>query len=72
MKRNPQRADALIKTLKMLSSNPTHPSLRLEKLSGVDVWSVRIDRKNRLFFSWEASMTLRLLDIGPHDKYKEY
>lgn len=72
VKNNSRREKALIKTLDRFVSAPFHPSLKLEKLEGSDVWSIRIDRENRLFFIWIDKRTALLIDIGPHDKYRKY
>ncbi len=66
------KTNALIKTLKIFVSNPRHPSLHLEKLSGSKIWTIRIDKGNRIFFYWIDEKTVLLLDIGPHDKYRRY
>ena len=50
VKNNTKRGKALIKTLDQFSQDPTHPSLNLEKLRGSKIWTIRIDRGNRIFF----------------------
>lgn len=72
VKGNNKAASALIKTLDKFSSNPIHPSLNLEKLKGSQIWTIRIDRGNRIFFSWIDKTTALFLDIGKHDKYRKY
>lgn len=72
VRNNPARGEALIKALNKLSSYPTYPSLRLEKLGGSEIWSARIDLGNRIFFIWINKNVILLIDIGSHDKYKEY
>ena len=65
----------LIKTIKAIdrfSSDPTHPSLNLEKLKGSKVWTIRIDKGNRIFFCWVDKETALFIDIGKHDKYRRY
>ena len=66
------RANALVKTLNKFAYNPTHPSLNLEKLSGTKLWTIRIDKGNRIFFSWIDENTALFIDIGKHDKYRRY
>lgn len=63
---------AIIKTLKKFSHNPNHPSLRLEKLHGSKIWTVRIDKGNRIFLAWIDTSTVLLVDIGKHDKYRRH
>ena len=61
-----------IKTLSILVKNPKHPSLKLEKLKGSSVWTIRIDKGNRIFLFWVDKSTALLIDIGRHDKYRRY
>lgn len=58
--------------LKIFSKNPNHPSLHLEKLKNSKVWTIRVDRGNRVFFYWTEENSVLLVDIGPHDKYRYY
>ncbi len=67
--------DLLNKTIKaifLFVNNPRHPSLNLEKLKGSHIWTIRIDKGNRIFFSWINKTTALFLDIGKHDKYRRY
>lgn len=67
--------DLLNKTIKailLFVKNPTYPGLNLEKLKGSHIWTIRIDRGNRIFFSWIDKATVLFLDIGKHDKYRKY
>lgn len=72
IKNNTKRANSLIKTLNKFSHNPIHPSLNLEKLGGTKLWTIRIDKGNRIFFSWIDEKTALFIDIGKHDKYRRY
>ncbi|MCX6704955.1 MAG: plasmid stabilization protein [Candidatus Woesebacteria bacterium] len=47
-KRNPKLWAKVRKTLRLLSSDIKHPSLRLHKLSGLEYWSVSIDQSYRI------------------------
>lgn len=69
---NEKRGIALIKALDLFIHNPTNPSLNLEKLSGSKIWTIRIDKGNRIFFGWINNNTALFLDIGKHDKYRKY
>lgn len=67
--------DLLNKTIKAISlfvKNPRHPGLNLEKLKGSHIWTIRIDKGNRIFFFWTNKTTALFLDIGKHDKYRKY
>ncbi len=72
VKNSPQKGKKVIKTLNILSINPFYPSLHIEKLLGTEIWSCRIDKNSRIFFSWSNRTSIYLVDIGPHDKYREY
>ena len=72
VKNNKRNAHNIKKALKLLKENPHHPSLNLEKLKGRHVWTIRIDKANRIFLSWIEKDTVLLLDIGKHDKYRKY
>lgn len=72
VKNNPNRAKNLIKAIKIFVENPSHPSLNLEKLSGITVWTIRLSQGNRIFFIWKNKTTALFIDIGPHDKYRKY
>ena len=72
VKNNPIRGNSLLKVLQIFTDNPSHPSLHLEKLSGLEVWTIRIDRGNRIFFQWLDESTAIFIDIDKHDKYRNY
>ncbi len=72
VKGNKRNAINVKKAIKLFKNNPKHPSLNLEKLHGKQFWTIRIDRGNRIFFSWIDKSTALLLDIGKHDKYRKY
>lgn len=70
-KNNLQRAKAVKKTLRLFQENPKYPSLHVEKLSGEKIWTIRIDRGNRLFFTWaDEEDTVIFFLVGPHDAYR--
>lgn len=60
------------KCIKLFLANPSHPSLHIEKLSGSKLWTMRINKSDRIFFFWKDEQTALLLDIGKHDKYRKY
>jgi len=72
LKNNAKLLDKTIKNISIFARNPQHPGLNLEKLSGTRVWTIRIDRGNRIFFSWIDKTTALFIDIGEHDKYRRY
>lgn len=72
LKNNLEVLDKTIKAISLFVKDPKHPSLNLEKLKGTSVWTIRIDRGNRIFLSWTDKTTAIFLDIGKHDKYRKY
>ncbi|PIV71043.1 hypothetical protein COZ40_01345 [Candidatus Roizmanbacteria bacterium CG_4_10_14_3_um_filter_39_13] len=72
VKRNTLRAESIIKGITLFVLNPQHPSLNVEKLIGSNVWSMRLSEGNRLFFLWLSKDEILLIDVGTHDKYKQY
>jgi mRNA-degrading endonuclease RelE of RelBE toxin-antitoxin system len=54
------------KQLARLLENPRHPSLRLKKLKGTQIFEVRITRGYRLTLSLEEDV-LVLRRVGGHD-----
>lgn len=61
-----------IKAISLFVLNPKHTSLNFEKLKGSEVWTIRIDKSNRIFFYWIDDFTALFIDIGKHDKYRKY
>lgn len=72
VKNNRRNAESIKKSEKLFKENPRHPSLHLEKLVGTKVYSIRIDKGNRIFFYWIDKFTTLFIDIGKHDKYRRY
>ena len=72
VKNNKRNAQNIKKALKLFKENQHHPSLNLEKLKSSHLWTIRIDKGNRIFFSWINKTTALFLDIGKHDKYRRY
>lgn len=72
VKNNKRNAENIKKALKLLKESSRHLSLNLEKLKGSNIWTIRIDKGNRIFFYWINKTTALFLDIGKHDKYRKY
>lgn len=66
------KSENFIKTVEFFVKNPNHPSLNLEKLSVSNIWTIRLSKGNRIFFTWKNKSTGIFIDIGPHDKYRRY
>lgn len=52
--------------------NPFHNSLRLHRLNGEleGLWSISIDKKNRIIFKVKDENIIIFISIGKHDIYK--
>jgi len=71
LKQHPSLENQYIKTLKLLSLNPNHPSLRLHKLKGnlSAFHSVSINRVYRITMQFIVKEdTIIPVDIGKHDE----
>ena len=56
------------KALRLLTSNPRHPSLRVKKMQGTaDIWEARASRSLRLTFEMRGDVIL-LRNIGAHNE----
>lgn len=54
------------KQLALLLENPGHPSLRLKKLKGTEIFEVRITKGYRLTLSYRENV-LELRRVGTHN-----
>lgn len=70
-KHNKSKTLAVEKALTLFVNNPSHPSLNVEKLTHTNTWSMRLNRSDRIFFTWINNETALLLEIGPHDMYRK-
>lgn len=72
IKGNRKNFDAVKKTLYLFVQNQAHPSLHVEKLKGSACWTIRLNSGDRIFFLWIDKTSVLFVDIGPHDKYRQY
>jgi mRNA-degrading endonuclease YafQ of YafQ-DinJ toxin-antitoxin module len=66
-KRNARLKKALRKTIHLLHENPTHPSLRLHKLIGENIYSISVTMSIRIIISRRGD-DIHLLRIGTHEE----
>ena len=68
-KKNRNLGSKIDDTIRLLASNPKHPSLRLHKIhtKPQDSWSISIDMKTRIIFVYKEYGIL-LVGIGNHDQ----
>ena len=72
LKNNSKQVELVIAKIKLFLRNPHHPGLNLEKLKGSSVWTIRINKGDRIFFYWIKASQALFIDIGAHDKYRRY
>jgi len=70
-KKHPELIKQYVKTLKLLSLNPQHPSLRLHPIVNKKCHSVSINMPYRLLLTIRMldDGKLILIDVGDHDIY---
>ena len=69
-KSQPQQISIISKQIKLFIKNPTHPSLRLHKLSGKlgKYYSLSAGSNLRIIFTWKDAETVMSYQIGTHDQ----
>ena len=73
LKNYPKRFTDYKKAVTLFVSNPQHKSLNVEKLRNAKgVFTVRLNKSDRIFFIWKKDYTAIFIDIGKHDKYRRY
>ena len=73
VKKNIKRFEDYKKAVTLFTSNSKHPGLNVEKLKNVKgVYTIRLNRSDRIFFVWKDERTAIFTDIGKHDKYRKY
>lgn len=73
VKNNLQRFEDYKKAARLFVSNPLYPSLNIEKLRNTkEIYTIRLNRSDRIFFIWKEEGTAVFIDIGKHDKYRRY
>lgn len=73
IKNNPERFEHYKKAIALFLSNPEHPGLNIERLKNAKgVYTIRLNKSDRIFFFWKEENTAILIDIGKHDKYRKY
>ena len=71
LKRNPELENQYTKTLKLLETNPSHPSLRLHRLKGTlsILHSVSINHSYRITLKFIIKNDQIIpIDVGKHDE----
>jgi len=70
-KQHPELIKQYVKVLKLLSLNPSHPSLRLHPIKSKDCHSISINMQYRVLLTIKLMNDgkLVLIDVGDHDIY---
>lgn len=75
IKRKPELKSKIEEKLRLLATDPYHPSLRTHKLKGKlsGVWACSVEYDCRIVFSFEQNTQTKeeeifLIDIGNHDE----
>ncbi len=65
-KKNERLKEAIKKQMGRLQNNPTHPSLRLHRLSGQSVYSISVTMSIRMIVAFRGD-DIHLLRVGTHE-----
>lgn len=72
VKNNRERFEDYKKAVVLFLLNPLHAGLNIEKLRNAKgVYTIRLNRSDRIFFIWKEENTALFVDIGKHDKYRK-
>lgn len=72
-KNSRNRFEDFKKAIKRFQSDPFYPGLHIEKIKSThNVYTVRLNISDRIFFIWKNEITALIVDIGKHDKYRKY
>lgn len=73
VKNNLERFEDYKKAATLFLLNPAHPSLNIEKLKNTKgVYTMRLNKSDRVFFIWKGENIALFIGIGKHDKYRRY
>ena len=70
-KKHPELIKQYVKTLKLLSLDPLHPSLRLHPIKSKHCHSISINMQYRVLLTLKllGDGKLVLIDVGDHERY---
>jgi plasmid maintenance system killer protein len=66
------RREQAIRAIKQFVADPDHPSLNFERLAGSDLFSIRVNRGDRIILRRLDGDSFELVDLGSHDIYRRY
>lgn len=67
VKQDGRYVQRVIKCMNILGADINHPSLRLHKLAGMEIYSISVDMKMRILIQFDEK-DIHLLRIGTHDE----
>jgi Txe/YoeB family toxin of Txe-Axe toxin-antitoxin module len=70
--RDRDRAERINRALELFRTDPDHPSLNFERLAGSDLFSIRVNRGDRIILRRRDGDRFELVDVGSHDIYRRY
>lgn len=63
----------IVNKLRLLSENPTHPSLRTKRIQGTtDLFECSVNMDLRIIWHFEGDVMIILVDVGHHDILNQY
>lgn len=66
-----QEQEQVDEKLRLLASDPWHPSLRVKKIRGTREFEASVNRDIRMAFLFAEASIIVMLDVGHHDKLLE-
>lgn len=73
LKNNRQRFEDYKKAVTLFASTSKRPGLNIEKLRNPKgIYTIRLNKSDRIFFVWKEESIAIFIDIGKHDKYRRY
>ena len=68
-----QEKSQLSKTLRLLSENPAHPSLRTKRIQGANkLYECSVNMDIRIIWYYKDDAMIILADVGHHDILKQF
>ena len=68
-----QEISQIMKKLKLLAADPSHPSLRAKHIQGTeDLYECSVNMDIRIIWYYEGNTMIILVDVGHHDILKQF
>jgi hypothetical protein len=66
----PKSREAVGRTLAVFADHAHRPGLRFERVKGTDLFTIRVNRGDRVFLRLVGDDTYEVVDVGHHDLYR--